>query len=43
MFLNKPVYGFTFGGPLQFKRAVGNRDLFYMDDKDVELKDVRNC
>ncbi|KAL5581753.1 hypothetical protein UlMin_014195 [Ulmus minor] len=36
----EPVYGFTSGGPLRFKRAVGHRDLFYIDDKDVELKDV---
>ncbi|OMP03169.1 TATA box binding protein associated factor (TAF) [Corchorus capsularis] len=36
----EPVYGFASGGPLQFKRAVGHRDLFYIDDKDVDLKDV---
>ncbi|XVF31840.1 hypothetical protein REPUB_Repub17cG0028400 [Reevesia pubescens] len=34
------VYGFASEGPLQFKRAVGHRDLFYIDDKDVDLKDV---
>ncbi|KAL5555250.1 hypothetical protein UlMin_037486 [Ulmus minor] len=36
----EPVYGFTYRGPLRFKRAIGHRDLFYIDDKDVELKDV---
>ncbi|MFQ6660686.1 hypothetical protein Gotur_029102 [Gossypium turneri] len=36
----EPVYGFTSGGPLQFKRAIGHRDLFYVDDRDVDLKDV---
>ncbi|XVE72484.1 hypothetical protein DITRI_Ditri11bG0042700 [Diplodiscus trichospermus] len=36
----EPVYGFTSGGPLQFKRAVGHRDLFYVDDKELDLKDV---
>ncbi|XVF71815.1 hypothetical protein PTKIN_Ptkin12aG0069800 [Pterospermum kingtungense] len=36
----EPVYGFASGGPLQFKRAVGHRDLYYIDDKDVDLKDV---
>ncbi|XWS75828.1 hypothetical protein CRYUN_Cryun01aG0125600 [Craigia yunnanensis] len=36
----EPVYGFASGGPLRFKRAVGHRDLFYIDDKDVDLKDV---
>ncbi|KAG8640526.1 transcription initiation factor TFIID subunit 6 isoform X2 [Manihot esculenta] len=36
----EPVYGFASGGPLQFKRAIGHRDLFYIDDKDVDFKDV---
>ncbi|XVF81528.1 hypothetical protein PTKIN_Ptkin15bG0162400 [Pterospermum kingtungense] len=36
----EPVYGFASGGPLRFKRAVGHSDLFYIDDKDVDLKDV---
>ena len=39
--LFQPIYGFASGGPLRFKRAVGHRDLFYIDDKDLELKDVR--
>ncbi|XP_030929260.1 transcription initiation factor TFIID subunit 6 isoform X1 [Quercus lobata] len=36
----EPIYGFASGGPLRFKRAIGHRDLFYIDDKDVDLKDV---
>lgn len=36
----EPVYGFASGGQLRFKRAVGHRDLFYIDDKDVDFKDV---
>lgn len=36
----EPIYGFSSGGPLRFKRAVGHRDLFYIDDKDVDFKDV---
>ncbi|KAK2648747.1 hypothetical protein Ddye_016236 [Dipteronia dyeriana] len=36
----EPVYGFASGGPLQFRRAIGHRDLFYIDDKDVDFKDV---
>lgn len=36
------MYGFASGGPLRFKRAVGHSDLFYIDDKDVDLKEVRN-
>ncbi|EXB78675.1 Transcription initiation factor TFIID subunit 6 [Morus notabilis] len=36
----EPVYGFASGGRLRFKRAVGHRDLFYIDDKDVDFKDV---
>ncbi|XP_050246702.1 transcription initiation factor TFIID subunit 6-like isoform X2 [Quercus robur] len=36
----EPIYGFTSGDPLRFKRAAGHKDLFYIDDKDVEFKDV---
>ncbi|KAF5198322.1 Transcription initiation factor tfiid subunit [Thalictrum thalictroides] len=36
----EPIYGFASGDPLRFKRAVGHKDLFYIDDKDVEFKDV---
>ncbi|KAK7394210.1 hypothetical protein VNO78_14732 [Psophocarpus tetragonolobus] len=36
----EPIYGFASGGPLRFKRAVGHRDLFYIEDKDVDLNDV---
>ncbi|KAJ9182595.1 hypothetical protein P3X46_006575 [Hevea brasiliensis] len=35
-----PVYGFASGDPLRFKRAAGHKDLYYIDDKDVEFKDV---
>lgn len=42
VFLPQPIYGFTSGGPLRFKRAVGHKDLFYIDDKDLDFKDVRN-
>ncbi|KAL6010270.1 hypothetical protein ACLOJK_000701 [Asimina triloba] len=37
---SQPIYGFASGDPLRFKRAVGHKDLFYIDDKDVEFKDV---
>lgn len=36
----EPIYGFTSGDPLRFKRALGHKDLFYIDDKDVDFKDV---
>lgn len=36
----EPIYGFASGDPLRFKKAVGQKDLFYIDDKDVEFKDV---
>ncbi|XP_031262065.1 transcription initiation factor TFIID subunit 6 [Pistacia vera] len=36
----EPLYGFASGGPLRFRRAIGHRDLFYIDDKDVDFKDV---
>ncbi|CAK7349063.1 unnamed protein product [Dovyalis caffra] len=36
----EPIYGFASGSALQFKRAIGHRDLFYVDDKDIDFKDV---
>ena len=36
----QPIYGFASGDPLRFRRALGHRDLFYVDDKDVDFKDV---
>ncbi|XP_059442869.1 transcription initiation factor TFIID subunit 6-like isoform X1 [Corylus avellana] len=36
----EPIYGFTSGDSLRFKRAAGHKDLFYIDDKDVEFKNV---
>ncbi|KAA8527021.1 hypothetical protein F0562_008750 [Nyssa sinensis] len=36
----EPIYGFASGDPLRFKRAAGHKDLFYIDDKDVEFKDL---
>lgn len=36
----EPLYGFASGGALRFKRALGHTDLFYIDDGDVDFKDV---
>ncbi|PQP94273.1 transcription initiation factor TFIID subunit 6 [Prunus yedoensis var. nudiflora] len=36
----EPIFGFASGDPLKFKRAAGHKDLFYIDDNDVEFKDV---
>ncbi|KAF5730515.1 transcription initiation factor TFIID subunit 6 isoform X1 [Tripterygium wilfordii] len=36
----EPIYGFASGDNLRFKRAAGHKDLFYVDDKDVEFTDV---
>lgn len=36
----EPIYGFASNDPLRFKRAAGHKDLFYVDDRDVEFKDV---
>lgn len=36
----EPIYGFASGDPLRFKRAVGHKDLYYIDDKDIDFKDV---
>ncbi|KAL6971753.1 Transcription initiation factor TFIID subunit 6 [Sarracenia purpurea var. burkii] len=35
-----PIYGFASGDPLQFRRVVGHKDLFYIDDKELDFKDV---
>lgn len=40
--LPQPVYGFASRDHLKFRRAVGHKDLFYFDDKDVDFKDVSN-
>ncbi|KAF5944271.1 hypothetical protein HYC85_018348 [Camellia sinensis] len=34
------IYGFASGDPLRFRRTAGHKDLFYIDDKDLEFKDV---
>ncbi|KAL5804021.1 hypothetical protein ACOSQ3_030821 [Xanthoceras sorbifolium] len=36
----EPIYGFGSGDSLRFKRAAGHKDLYYVDDKGVEFKDV---
>jgi hypothetical protein len=36
-----PVYGFASGDPLRFKRAVGQKDLFYIDDREIDFKEAR--
>ncbi|OMP04339.1 TATA box binding protein associated factor (TAF) [Corchorus olitorius] len=35
----EPIYGFTSRDP-RFKRAAADKGLFYIDDKDVEFKEV---
>lgn len=40
--LAQPIYGFASGDPLRFRRAAGHKDLFYIEEKDIEFKDVRN-
>lgn len=36
----EPVYGFASGDPLRFKRAVGHKDLFYLEDREVDFKEI---
>uniref|UniRef100_A0A7N0TUB3 TATA box binding protein associated factor (TAF) histone-like fold domain-containing protein n=1 Tax=Kalanchoe fedtschenkoi TaxID=63787 RepID=A0A7N0TUB3_KALFE len=36
----EPLYGFASGDPLRFKRAIGHKDLFYIDDKEVDFQEV---
>ncbi|WJX37589.1 hypothetical protein P8452_25339 [Trifolium repens] len=36
----EPIYGFASNDPPRFKRASGHKDLFYIDDKDVDIKDL---
>ncbi|CAO2190508.1 unnamed protein product [Urochloa humidicola] len=36
----EPVYGFASGDLLRFKRAVGHKDLFYLDDREVDFKEI---
>lgn len=37
----QPIYGFGSSDSLRFKRADGLKDLYYIEDKEVEFKDVR--
>ncbi|CAN4103968.1 unnamed protein product [Withania somnifera] len=36
----EPIYGFASRDPLRFRRAAGHKDLFYIEEKDIEFKDV---
>ncbi|KAL3632703.1 Transcription initiation factor TFIID subunit 6 [Castilleja foliolosa] len=36
----EPIYGFASGDPKKFRRAAGHKDLFYIEEKDVEFKEV---
>ncbi|KAH9620319.1 hypothetical protein KSS87_021716 [Heliosperma pusillum] len=36
----EPIYGFASNDPLRFKRAAGHHDLFYVNDCDLELKNI---
>lgn len=36
----EPIYGFASGDPLRFKKAVWHKDLFYLDDKEVDFKEI---
>jgi transcription initiation factor TFIID subunit 6 len=40
VFMYQPIYGFASNDPPRFKKASGHNDLFYIDDKDVDIKDV---
>ncbi|KAL3636990.1 Transcription initiation factor TFIID subunit 6 [Castilleja foliolosa] len=36
----EPIYGFASGDPMRFRRAAGHKDLFYIEEKEVEFKEV---
>ncbi|KAL2944873.1 Transcription initiation factor TFIID subunit 6 [Bienertia sinuspersici] len=36
----EPIYGFASNDPLRFKKAAGHKDFFYVNDLDLDLKDV---
>ncbi|KAM7264034.1 hypothetical protein ACFE04_001717 [Oxalis oulophora] len=36
----EPIYGYASRGPLEFKKAIGYKDLFYIDNKDIDFKDI---
>ncbi|KAK6934515.1 TATA box binding protein associated factor (TAF), histone-like fold domain [Dillenia turbinata] len=36
----EPIYGVVSGESLRFKRAAGHKDLYYIDEKDVEFREV---
>lgn len=36
----EPLYGFASNDPLRFRRALGHADLFYVEDRDLDFKEV---
>ncbi|KAJ7567435.1 hypothetical protein O6H91_02G146900 [Diphasiastrum complanatum] len=36
----EPLYGFASGDPMRFRKALGHSDLFYMEDRDVDFKEI---
>ncbi|EFJ13670.1 hypothetical protein SELMODRAFT_234732 [Selaginella moellendorffii] len=36
----EPLYGFASGDPLRFRRAVGHSDLFFIDDRELDCKEI---
>lgn len=36
----EPIYGFASNDPLRFKKAAGHKDFYYVNDLDLDLKEV---
>jgi hypothetical protein len=39
----QPLYGFGAVEPLQFSRAQGHNDVFYVQDRELDVDEVRRC
>ncbi|KAL3698741.1 hypothetical protein R1sor_012817 [Riccia sorocarpa] len=36
----EPLYGFASGDPLRYRRALGHADLYYIEDREMDFKEI---
>ncbi|BBN03112.1 transcription initiation factor TFIID subunit 6 [Marchantia polymorpha subsp. ruderalis] len=36
----EPLYGFASGDPLRYRRALGHADLYYIEDRELDFKEI---
>ena len=43
MCTSQPLYGFGAVEPLQFSRAQGHNDVYYVQDRELDVDEVYSC